>query len=330
LITNQTSTATSSLALGHNESSHVAARNTAKDEEIRALKEELASAKIKLDEAIKSSANAELELKKEKVDQQIRNTNYKQHVENLKKDIANVTGERGKLGENINRENIKQKELVDKVISERDKAFADLQSEKSAHESKKANANQLSEQIKLMKPIFDIGVTASKGRKEMMRRYWNGSEFEEIEGRGSPDISIIKDRNTAVHEGNIDASASLFQLGLLCSGSDRALHKAEYGMEVNEGSSSSKLREIANMKETMFSCYSWTKHSHSGSDDNLFLRYYNECRKIYDDALTDCSGNKDAAAAKFDSNSIILSRIRWMKQIMDQTVKKERARRHDH
>jgi hypothetical protein len=330
LITHQTSTASSSLAPGYNESSYVAASNATKDEEIRVLKEGLASAKIKLDEAIKSSANAELELKEEKMDQQIRNTNYKQHVENLKKDIANVTGERGKLGENINHENIKQKELVDKANSERDKAVADLQAEKSAHESKKAKVNQLSERIKWMNPIFNIGVAASKGRKEMMRRCWNGSEFEEIEGRGSPDISIIKDRNTAVHEGNIDALTSLFRLGLLVSKSDRAFHKAEYGLEVNEGLSSSKLREIANMKGTMFGCFSWTKHSHSRPDDNLFLEYFNECRKIYDDALTDCSGKEDAAAAKFDSNSIIPSRINRMKQIMDRTVNKERARRHDH
>jgi len=299
---------------------------------------------MRLDEAVKTGSEAEAELKEERDDHQLKDAKYKEQIEDHKKDLKKAIIERLQAVTELNQEksdqrtkntNYKQhvenlKKDLTKATSERDKAVADLQVEKSAHESKKASFNNLTNRVELMSRVLDVGAATIKGRKEMMRRYWNGSIHVEIEGRGTPDRFIIDARNVAVHEGDVRASNALFLLGVLDSPSERAFHKDEYGWEAGEDPPSVKLRDIANMKGTMFSCYSWTKHSHSGSDDNLFLRYYNECRKIYDDALTDCSGNKDSAAAKFDSNSIIPSRIRRMKQIMDQTVKKERARRHDH
>jgi hypothetical protein len=201
---------------------------------------------------------------------------------------------------------------LEQLEQEKNEAQAELKKWKHTHDLKER--------------LFRKGRANELGKRQTMLRIQTGNKsFEYI--RGIPDIDIINNRNSQMHDADFEATEDLFELGDLNSAQDYANTLAMFGIPVGGGIPSEKFMKIVNMHGNMYLCYSWSKRTRSEADDGDFKKTFNECVAFKNTLLKQCSGDKDAAAKKFDADPQMNRNFIYLKPIEKRIKNMERDRR---
>jgi hypothetical protein len=125
----------------------------------------------------------------------------------------------------------------------------------------------LEKELKIKKPLFDVGVKVRCGFLQSVKRVWVDGHY--VTTHPPLDVKVIWEKNEAVHRGNYEADKALFDLQMLQATSEK--RAALYTYDIRESYNLSlcpKALTLVNYRGTLMACGFLTKYTHSKAEDD--------------------------------------------------------------
>jgi hypothetical protein len=216
---------------------------------------------------------------------------------------------------------------ADTKKAKRDKEATELKLEGKIAELAAAilKISALEEELKMKKPLFDVGVKVRCGFLQSVKRVWVDGYY--VTTHPPLDVKAIWEKNEAVHRGNYEADKALFDLKIFQTTPEKpaAFH---YAYDIDSGhnlSACPKALTLVNYRGTLMACGFLTKYTHSKAEDDRAKKYFDECKSIWLPIFSS-SGIDVEKQKAFENDTSLTAKFKALRTITEETVKKEQKR----
>ncbi|CAG8948916.1 hypothetical protein HYFRA_00002043 [Hymenoscyphus fraxineus] len=193
--------------------------------------------------------------------------------------------------------------------------------------------NELTTEIKLMKPVYEVGQAIRTGIVETSKRRRRANEKPD-HIRGEPDVEIVRARNSAAHDGHAEADFALLRSGT-CVNMRSVIYdmyrtNAEDAQNFPVGVGNAQWAAWYSARATMYLCWANTDYTPDVDLERSFDVIDNRVKTCLASHLKAASGNWAVAWESFNNDPRVKTDIASMGGIAGVFITKERTRLSDH